>query len=75
MKHKENIIKVEFPFPLHGTKEHYFGSLAAIYEVFTPEQIGCRLENLWNAKIEVGKPKKTKKCTIYKHSVLRKKHK
>ena len=67
-----NIIKVEFP----GEQgEHYFGSLAAIYEVFTPEQVGCTLENLWSYKIEVGKPKKTKKCVISKHYIYRKQQK
>lgn len=54
-KINENIIKVESFVPLNGKKEHYFGSLAAIYEVFTPQQIGCKLEALWGAGIEEGK--------------------
>lgn len=67
-----NIVKVEF----YGDfTEHYFGSLAAIYEVFTPEQIGCTLESLWSYKIEVGKPKKTRKCIISKHNIYRKQQK
>lgn len=71
----ENIIKVEFFVPLNGKKEHYFGSLAAIYDVFTPQQIGCKLETLWNAGIEEGKPKSTHHCVISKHKVRRKNRK
>lgn len=74
-KINENIIKVEFFVPLNGKKEHYFGSLAAIYEVFTPQQIGCKLETLWNAGIEEGNPKSTHHCVISKHKVRRKNQK
>lgn len=74
-KINENIIKVEFFVPLNGKKEHYFGSLSAIYEVFTPQQVGCKLEALWKAGIEEGKPKSTRFCVISKHKVRRKNQK
>lgn len=69
------IIKVEFFVPIQGKKEHYFGSLAAIYDVFTPQQIGCKLAALWSARIEEGKPKSTRYCVISKHGLHRKKQK
>lgn len=70
-----SLVKVEFFVPVDGKKEYYFGSLAAIYDHFTPEQIGCKLESLWNSKIVPGKPKSTKHCVVSKHKVIRKKQK
>lgn len=72
MAENETIIKVNFHAPVNGSSEHYFGSLAAIYDVFTPEQIGCQLGTLWDFGISVGKPKLTKFCVISKHRVHRK---
>lgn len=69
---QETIIKVNFPIPVNGRNEHYFGSLAAIYDVFTPEQIGCRLEALWSFGITVDRPKLTRTCLISKYPVHRK---
>lgn len=74
MSTEENIIKVQFGFPVNGSNEHYFGSLAAIYEVFTPEQIGCKLEALWSSNIGYDKPKLTRTCLITKHVLHRKTH-
>lgn len=74
MEKNETIIKVNFPIPVNGNNEHYFGSLAAIYDVFTPGQIGCKLETLWDYGIDVGKPKLTRTCLISKHQVHRKSH-
>jgi hypothetical protein len=68
---KGNIIKVTFFAPVR--RDYYFGSLAAIYEKFTPSQIGCNLETLWGAKIEQGKPKATRSCVVSKHTFYRKK--
>lgn len=75
MDTKSHIIKVVFPSAVDGSREHYFGSLAAIYETFTPYQIGCKVATLWKAGIEPGKSKKTKKCTVSKHEVARKEQK
>lgn len=52
--------------------ESYFGSLSAIFEIFTPEQIGCTLKSLWAAKVDINKPKVTSKCIISKHYIYRK---
>lgn len=70
---KSKIIKVKFLVPVTGMPyENYFGSLSAIYEKFTPDQVGCKLQALWDAKIGIWKPKVTSKCVISKHYIYRK---
>ena len=49
-----------------GRKVWYFGSLAAIYELFTPEQIGCTYGSLRVNAPGYGEYKITKQCVIYK---------
>ena len=74
----ESIIRVQFLQPVteHGGQtDFYFGSLAAIYEVFTPEQVGCKLETLWAAKIDALHPKTTPRCVVSKQMLYRKKQK
>ncbi len=74
----ESIIRVQFLQPVaeHGGQtDFYFGSLAAIYEVFTPEQVGCKLETLWAAKIDTLHPKTTPRCVVSKQVLYRKKQK
>lgn len=69
------LVKVQFFKAVNGSKEWYFGSMAAIYELFTAEQIGCKLETLWAARLEVGECKATRKCTVYRLQMFRKKQK
>lgn len=45
-----------------GTSQDYFGSLAAIYDMFSAEQIGCAVEVLWAYNIEHGKPFENAQC-------------
>ena len=56
-------------------ERYYFGSLAAIFEAFTEEQVGCSLEYLWN-KERFGNDGEviTKTCIISKHPLFRKRH-
>jgi len=68
---KEYIIHVHFFLPIDGKHDYYFGSLKAIYTRFTPEQIGCNVENLWSSSIEPDNPKATRNCLISKHEVVR----
>ena len=71
-----SLIKVQFFHPKEGgATEFYFGSLAAIYEMFDASEVGCRLEALWAANIEVGKPKATRLCVVSKHKLYRKSRK
>jgi hypothetical protein len=66
------LIIVEFFRKTNGRKVWYFGSLAAIYELFTPEQIGCKLVTLWNDGLGYGDYKMTKHCVITKEIMYRK---
>lgn len=71
-----SLIKVQFFHPKEGgATEFYFGSLAAIYEMFDPAEIGCRLEALWAANIDETHPKATRLCVISKHVLYRKSQK
>ena len=58
-----------------GGTEFYFGSLAAIYEMFSASEVGCRLEALWAANIDEAHPKATCSCVISKHKLYRKSRK
>lgn len=72
----EPIIRVQLLSPRDergGRTDFYFGSLAAIFEVFKPEDIGCKLETLWAAKIDERHPKATPKCVVSKQVLYRKK--
>lgn len=70
-----SVIRVQFFQPKDGCSEFYFGSFAAIYEMFDASEVGCRLEALWAANIEVGKPKATRLCVVSKHKLYRKSRK
>ena len=73
---EEFIYRVEFKEPpLLGVDERtefYFHSLAAIYETFTPEQIGCKVTRLWNIGVSNGNPYGGRRCRITRESILRK---
>ena len=57
-----------------GNEKHYdFGSVAAIYDRLTPEQLGVSLSRLWSFGIAPGRPYKNKRCTIYRGVIQRKK--
>ncbi len=75
MKKQESIIRVHFFQPLPEGTDFFFGSLAAIYEQFTPEQIGCTVNNLWNFGIDFGRPYINTRCAISKVVLIRKSRK
>lgn len=57
MKNQEFIYRVAFVAPpLEGDPRiaFYFSSLAAIYDVFSVEQVGVALKTLWNRKVADG---------------------
>lgn len=72
---KEFIIRVRFFQPIDGKTDFYFGSLAAIYVLFSDEQIGCNLRTLYCSKITESDPKVTRTCIISKFTVYRKSNK
>lgn len=56
-----------------GEKHYYFGSISAIYDLFTPEQMGVTKFRLWSYGIKLDKPYRNRKCIIYKGTICRKK--
>lgn len=81
-----NIVWVSFPQPVTPVRppasgsptrsDWFFSSLAAIYQLFDIDQVGCPVETLWNAHLRVGSaPFDTGKCIISKHVVIPKKRK
>jgi len=52
---------------------HYFGSVAAIFETFTPKQLGVSKSRLWSYGITPERPYKNKNCIIYRGEIHRKK--
>ena len=59
-----SIIKVSFFEPVEGKSDYYFSSLSAIYDLFSPEQVGCSLGRLWASKVRLDNPKVTRTCRI-----------
>lgn len=58
------IIHVEMREPVNGERHFYFGSKAAIFQQFTPEQLGITYYTLKNVSIVEGKPYINKNCII-----------
>ena len=73
---KGHIYRVAFhdpPIENDERNDFFFSSLSAIYEDFTPEQIGCKVSRLWNIGVSDGVPYKGRKCTITVEHIQRKK--
>lgn len=69
---------VFFGAPISGKprqKLFLFSSLAAIYEVFSVEQIGCTLGHLYNLKVPDGSAFAGKRCIIKREPVVSKRQK
>lgn len=60
--------------PIEGDPrvDFFFFSLAAIYELFSVEQVGCSVRTLWNARIDVGQPYHNRHCSVRREPVFRK---
>lgn len=52
---------------------YYFGSLAAVYDRFTPSELGVSLARLYDVAITPEKPYRNDKCIIRKGILQRKK--
>ncbi len=48
------VIHVELKRPYKGRKHYYFGSKAAIYDHIPENNIGIKLESLWNVDLTNG---------------------
>ena len=55
-----------------GGEHHYFGSIANMYEYFTPQQLGISYGALRNFGLSNEKPYTNSKCTIRKGLLLSK---
>ena len=53
-------------------KHYYFGSLASIYDVFTPQQLGISYGSLRNYGLSEEKPYHNSRCIIRKGSLIAK---
>ena len=75
MGYRNWIYRVQFkepPIQEDDRTDFFFSSLAAIYDQFTPGQVGCKVARLWNIGVSDGKPYNGRKCTITKEEVKRK---
>ena len=62
-KVERTVVHVEL---LTSNSHYYFGSLAAIYEKFSKEEIGISYGSLRNYRLSSEKPYKNKLCIIRK---------
>lgn len=62
---RNKIYHLEFKHPKAGRKtHHYFGSKAAIYDVFGKEDLGIMYKALLNRRITEDDPFENSKCII-----------
>lgn len=73
MSKQTHIYRVSFREPVDDKTDYFFGSLAAIYDTFTADQVGCKVSRLWNLKMTHETPYVGRKCTITKEPLTRKK--
>jgi hypothetical protein len=71
---QKHIYRISFKEAISGKTDYFYGSLSAIFTNFAPEQVGCKVERLWNFKITENNPYRGRKCTITKELLIRKKH-
>lgn len=72
MNSNKKIYHVKLSEPKEGKTDFYFGSLSAIFERFTPSEIGCGVNRLWNIGVAKGIKYENKKCTITSGTIIRK---
>ena len=53
-------------------KHHYFGSLASIFDTFTPQQLGITYGSLRNYGLSEDKPYQNSRCIIRKGILITK---
>lgn len=72
---KSSIYKVAFkapPMSDNDRTEFFFTSLSAIYDTFTPDQVGCKVSRLWNIGVSQGQPYVGRLCQITKEEITAK---
>lgn len=75
MKHSVNLEKltafIVIMVRFHDGRIRLFGSLSAIYEIYTRDDIGVNVETLYKAKIDELHEYTNKYCTVSKVPVFR----
>lgn len=72
---KASVYRVSFknpPLADDDRRDFFFSSLSAIYDMFTDEQIGCKVTRLWNLGVSQGNPYNGKLCKITKEPLTSK---
>lgn len=64
------VFHVEFREPVDGKRHYYFGSKAAIYQCFTPQQIGIAYSSLRSLGAIKDKPYVNNLCTIWQGELI-----
>ena len=57
---------------VYGGRHYYFGSIASIYEAFTPSELGVSIHTLWAHKISEEHPYIGKLCEVHRGGIKRK---
>ena len=57
---------------LNNGEHHYYGSIANLFEYYTPQELGIGYGALRNYGLSVDKPYSNAKCTIRKGLLLQK---
>lgn len=55
-----------------GGEHHYYGSIANLFEYYTPQELGIGYGSLRNYGLSADKPYSNSKCTIRKGVLLQK---
>lgn len=68
------IYRVAFHNPpqADGRTEFFFSSIAAIYDLFTPKQVGCAAQHLYNLGISDGAVYNGRLATVSRESLVSK---
>ncbi|MCJ8153235.1 hypothetical protein MKJ01_05600 [Chryseobacterium sp. SSA4.19] len=64
------IYHVKFHEAKEGKSDFYFSSITAIYNAFTPEEIGIARQTIYGKSMKSGDEVRTKFCLIKKEEVL-----
>lgn len=66
------IYHVKFHEPINDKQDYYFGSISAIYDIFTPDQVGYVQSYIYKHSMKIGDELRTKYCVIKKVELLSK---
>lgn len=75
VNHIYSVLFYDVPLPISAPHQKFFlfTSLAAIYEVFTREQLGVSLKHLYNTHVANGSTYSGKRCIIRRQKAYSKK--